>query len=203
MIEPVYDYLQSVGDYFAGGGPVMIPLTLVSLVMWALIINRAIFFRKLYKHNMNRKLAGELVRDNRMPDFQAYPGAVSLFVGEFLKKRSNVPELDAYILDEVVMSLNASLDRYLALIGVLAGIAPLLGLLGTVLGMVNTFEIISFFGTGNARALSGGISEALITTETGLVVAIPGLYLSNFFKRRADRLKQRIASVGIYLKQYV
>jgi len=181
----------------------MVPLAMVSLVMWVLIINRAVFFRKLYRHNMSRELAGELVRNNRTPDFQIYRGAVSLFVAEFLKKRSNVSELDACILDEVVMSLTASLDRYLAVIGVLAGIAPLLGLLGTVLGMVSTFEIISHFGTGNARALSGGISEALITTETGLLVAIPGLYMSNFLKRRAERLKQRIASVGMYLKQYV
>jgi biopolymer transport protein ExbB len=203
MVEAVYDYLYAMGDYFAGGGPVMVPLAMVSLVMWVLIINRAVFFRKLYRHNMSRELAGELVRNNRTPDFQIYRGAVSLFVAEFLKKRSNVSELDACILDEVVMSLTASLDRYLAVIGVLAGIAPLLGLLGTVLGMVSTFEIISHFGTGNARALSGGISEALITTETGLLVAIPGLYMSNFLKRRAERLKQRIASVGMYLKQYV
>lgn len=111
--------------------------------------------------------------------------------------------MDTYILDETVMSLAALLDRYLSVIGVLAKTAPLLGLLGTVLGMITTFDIISFYGTGNAKAMAGGISEALITTQTGLLVAIPGLYMSNFLKRRAQLLKQRIASVGIYLKRYV
>jgi len=126
-----------------------------------------------------------------------------LLVATFLKKRSHVSELDAYILDESVMSLVSSLDKYLSIISILASTAPLLGLLGTVTGMVATFDIISFFGTGNAKAMAGGISEALITTQTGLLIAIPGLYMSNFLKRRAERLKQGIASVGIYLKRYV
>jgi len=110
-----------------------------------------------------------------------------------------------------VIVIVSSLDRHLGLIGVLAALAPLLGLLGTVTGMIATFDIISIFGTGNARAMAGGISEALITTQTGLVVAIPGLYMSNFLNRRsenlkqriAENLKQRIASVGIYLRRYV
>ncbi len=190
-------------DYMSGGGIVMVPLAAVSLVMWVLIINRIIFFRRLYRRNMNRKTAGKLVKSGRLPDSRLYSGAVALLVTTFLKKRSRVPELDTYILDETVMSLAALLDRYLSVIGVLAKTAPLLGLLGTVLGMITTFDIISFYGTGNAKAMAGGISEALITTQTGLLVAIPGLYMSNFLKRRAQLLKQRIASVGIYLKRYV
>jgi biopolymer transport protein ExbB len=190
-------------NYMSDGGIIMAPLAVVSLVMWVLIINRIIFFRRLYRRNMDRKTAGLLVKNDRMPDPAQYSGAIALLVTTFLKKRSRSSELDAYILDETVMSLGASLDNYMSAIGTLAKTAPLLGLLGTVFGMITTFDIISFYGTGNARAMAGGISEALITTQTGLLVAIPGLYMSNFLKRRALRLKQRIASVGIYLKRYV
>ncbi|MBU4052925.1 MAG: MotA/TolQ/ExbB proton channel family protein [Proteobacteria bacterium] len=181
----------------------MVPLILVSVVMWVLIINRAIFFRRLYRKNMGRIEAGQYVKENRLPDVHLQQGAVALLVSEFLSRRSRIAEIDLYILDETVFSITSSLNRFLSAIGMLAGIAPLLGLLGTVTGMLSTFDVISQFGTGNARAMADGISEALISTQTGLLIAIPGLYMANFLKRRAERLKQRIASVGIYLKQFV
>jgi biopolymer transport protein ExbB len=181
----------------------MIPLMAVSVVMWVLIINRAVFFRRLYIKNMTRVQAGKHVQENQKPDPRIYKGAVALLVTEFINRRSKNPELDLYILDETVVTLVSALDRFLSLIGMLAGIAPLLGLLGTVTGMLVTFDVISVFGTGNARAMAGGISEALISTQTGLLIAIPGLYMANFLKRRAEQLKQRIAGVGIYLKPYV
>ena len=199
----ISEYFNRLVEYLSNGGPVMIPLLALSVMMWVFIIHRAYFFRRLYRHNMSRKKAAELVLNNQSPDPKQYKGAVALLVRDFLNRRSHSPELDAYILDETVMSLVGKMDSHLSLINVLAGIAPLLGLLGTVTGMITTFDIISYFGTGNARAMAGGISEALITTQTGLLVAIPGLYMSNFLKRRAHRLKQRIAAVGIYLKQYV
>jgi len=76
------------------------------------------------------------------------------------------------------------LERYLSALSVGAVVSPLLGLLGTVTGMIHTFGLISIFGTGDARLLSGGISEALVTTEAGLVVAIPLLLLHAFLSRR-------------------
>jgi biopolymer transport protein ExbB len=82
--------------------------------------------------------------------------------------------------------------RYVGTIALLATIAPLLGLLGTVGGMIKTFTVIAEFGTGNARALAGGISEALITTQTGLVVAVPGLFLASFLTRQSEELLERI-----------
>lgn len=181
----------------------MIPLLCVSVLMWALIINRAFFFRRLYRKNMSRTMAGEHVQKNEIPDQEKFRGAITLLVTEFLKRRSGNSRTDKYILDETVVSLVSSLDRYLSAIGVLATIAPLLGLLGTVTGMIMTFDIIAIFGTGNAKAMAGGISQALITTQTGLLVAIPGLYMRGFLARRAQNLKHRISSVGIYLKRYV
>jgi biopolymer transport protein ExbB len=83
----------------------------------------------------------------------------------------------------------ARLDRLGTLILVIAAIAPLLGLLGTVTGMISTFDVITEFGTGNPKLLSGGISEALVTTELGLCVAIPALLFGNILNGWAARMK--------------
>ena len=203
MIPILQDHVCRIEDYFAAGGIVMVPLMIVSVVMWILIINRSFFFRQLYRKNMSRKKAAEYVMTGVFSDSKKYRGVTALLVTDFLHRKSGRSELDRLILDETVINLVSSLDRYLALIGVLASMAPLLGLLGTVTGMIATFDIISIFGTGNAKAMSGGISEALVTTQTGLLVAIPGLYMSNFLNRRAENLKQRISAVGIYLSRYV
>ena len=73
-----------------------------------------------------------------------------------------------------------------------ASIAPLLGLLGTVQGMISTFDVISIYGTGNPRAMANGIAEALITTQSGLFVSIPGLFMAGFLRRRILRISQRL-----------
>ncbi|MGD8176518.1 MotA/TolQ/ExbB proton channel family protein [Marinimicrobium sp. ARAG 43.8] len=78
------------------------------------------------------------------------------------------------------------LERYLSVLSTVANIAPLLGLLGTVIGMIKVFTAIMLQGTGNASVLAGGISEALITTAAGLTVAIPAMILHRFFQRRVD-----------------
>ena len=80
------------------------------------------------------------------------------------------------------------LERFLAPLGTIAAVAPLLGLLGTVIGMIKVFTAIMLEGTGNAAVLAGGISEALITTAAGLAVAIPALMLHRYFERQLDGL---------------
>jgi biopolymer transport protein ExbB len=80
------------------------------------------------------------------------------------------------------------LERFLTALKVLAAVAPLLGLLGTVTGMINTFHVITIFGTGNPRLMAGGISEALVTTQLGLAVAIPILVASALLGRKAQSI---------------
>tara|TARA_R100001509_G_scaffold158416_1_gene123576 strand:+ start:4542 stop:5132 length:591 start_codon:yes stop_codon:yes gene_type:complete len=80
------------------------------------------------------------------------------------------------------------LERYLNTLGTIAAVAPLLGLLGTVVGMIKVFAQIMAQGTGNASALAGGISEALITTAAGLAVAIPALVMHRYFVGRIDAI---------------
>ncbi|MFO7911798.1 MAG: MotA/TolQ/ExbB proton channel family protein [Desulfotignum sp.] len=198
-IIPLFGNLAA---YIRSGGIVMVPILAVSLVMWVLIFNRVWFMRTLYVKNISRTRAGELVRLNQRPT-DRYKGANSCLVRQFLARRTRDRDLDGYILDETVMGMCASLDRYLAAIRVLSAVAPLLGLLGTVVGMMHTFEVITVFGTGNARAMAAGISVALITTQTGLMVAIPGLYMAGWLTRRSRNLKNRIAATGMYLRRFL
>ncbi len=188
-------------EYFRTGGPVMMPLLLVSLLMWLLIVERAISLRRLSRAAMTGPQAWKHIRDNRVPK-PGQGGVVGLLVARFLDRKSGNHVLDRCILDELVFSLNRSLHRSLPLIGVLAAVAPLLGLLGTVTGMMGTFEVMAQFGTGNAKGMAGGISEALITTETGLIIAIPGLYMKNFLDRRAQGLSRQLIACGYYLRRH-
>ncbi|MCA9539785.1 MAG: MotA/TolQ/ExbB proton channel family protein [Myxococcales bacterium] len=91
------------------------------------------------------------------------------------------------------------LDRFGGAVLVIAAVAPLLGLLGTVTGMISTFDVITEFGTGNPKLLSGGISEALITTELGLIVAIPALLLGNLLNGRAAAMKSEVEQGALRL----
>jgi len=92
------------------------------------------------------------------------------------------------VLYEKMLEARPNLERLLPVIALTAAAAPLLGLLGTVTGMINTFNMITIFGAGDPRTLSGGISEALITTEFGLIVAIPALLLHAFISRKVKGL---------------
>ena len=87
---------------------------------------------------------------------------------------------------EAILKEVPRLERFLPTLGVLGAVAPLLGLLGTVTGMITTFRTITAFGTGNPAIMSGGISEALITTQLGLAVAVPIVLAHHFLERRVD-----------------
>ncbi|MCW8193346.1 MotA/TolQ/ExbB proton channel family protein [Proteobacteria bacterium 005FR1] len=91
-------------------------------------------------------------------------------------------------IEEAASQVIHDMERYLGAMGTIAAVAPLLGLLGTVVGMIKVFTDIMLEGTGNAGVLAGGISEALITTAAGLTVAIPAMILHRFFQRRVDSL---------------
>ncbi len=201
MIDALVTQYLRMEAFFYSGGVVMVPLALVSLVMWGLIVDRMLFYKTLYRRNMDLGTALEHIRGTHMPDPSRYRGVISLLVARFQQRRSGQSQLDKFILDETVVSLNRSLDSHLAIIGVLAAVAPLLGLLGTVIGMIGTFDVLAVFGTGNTRGMSSGISEALISTQTGLFVAIPGLWMKGFLDRRARSLKQRVAHAGFYLRR--
>jgi len=91
------------------------------------------------------------------------------------------------------------MERFLNVLGTIAAISPLLGLLGTVLGMIKVFNVVSVYGTGDPRLLAGGIGEALITTAAGLIVAIPSLFFYRYFCGKVDTLVMRMEEEAILL----
>jgi biopolymer transport protein ExbB len=166
-------FFQNTMDYIRQGGWIVYPLAIVSIWMWYLIVSRIFFLTRFYRFLKNEAPFSFLMR-----------------------KYGNIeiPVSDATETDRLVMTrrIEKDLNRQTGGIFVLASIAPLLGLLGTVTGMISTFETISRFGSTNARAFAAGISEALITTQLGLVIAVPGLFLGYFIKKRTDNIKLRI-----------
>lgn len=123
--------------------------------------------------------------------------AISELLRVVLRSRDMPRDMQHDLMDEQILRIFARIDRFGQMILVAAAVAPLLGLLGTVTGMISTFDAITEFGTGDPRVLAGGISEALITTELGLIVAIPSLLLGNLLSGQADRLKNLFEAKGL------
>jgi biopolymer transport protein ExbB len=92
--------------------------------------------------------------------------------------------IEEYLSVKIIIA-RRKLESLLPFVAIIAAAAPLMGLLGTVVGMIKTFQLITVFGTGDARSLSSGISEALVTTELGLFVAIPSLIIHGILNRMA------------------
>jgi len=115
------------------------------------------------------------------------------------KDRTHVED----IISEQILHESTHLNRFGALIMVIAAVAPLLGLLGTVTGMISTFDIITEFGTGDPKLLSSGISIALVTTEVGLAVAIPALIFGNLLSGWAESIKDEMEKAALHvMNQY-
>lgn len=108
-------------------------------------------------------------------------------------------ELIEEVMYEKVLAVRLKLDQFLPFIAISAASAPLLGLLGTVTGIINTFKLLTVFGSGDVKSLSGGISEALITTKWGLIVAIPSLLVHAFLSRKARSIINKMEKAAVAL----
>jgi biopolymer transport protein ExbB len=176
-------------EFAKAGGWVMVPVGVTSLLMWTLIGERLLTFRRLGSRDMGVQDAVHAVQGAPVNHFGH--GLRATLVRNFVRMRTGDRDLDRRILKECALRIQPSIERNLAVIAVLGSIAPLLGLLGTVSGMITTFTVIAQLGTGNARPLAGGISEALVATEAGLLVAIP---------RRAQRLSHQLDQTTLLLQ---
>ncbi len=198
MMRIIDSQLHALTVYFQTGGLVMIPLLLVSLFVWLLIAQRWLYLRRMGRNLLGNEVAWRHICDNTLPP---QGGIIGLLTRRFMAERSGERELDRRILDEAVISSRRPLNSYLSVIGTLTAMLPLLGLLGTVTGMMNTFEVMSLFGTGDAKGMASGISEALITTETGLIMAIPAMYMKDVLERQAENLERKVVGVSHYLRR--
>jgi len=175
------------------GGILMIPLFICSIIVLAIVIERAISLRK--RKVLIPEIISVIENINNPGDIhlaisicQKNEGTFSNIVQIGLQNK-DLPnnELKELISDQGRQEVR-SLQKGLGVIETIAGIAPLLGLLGTVIGMIKVFTVISEQGLGQTQALSGGISEALITTVVGLSIGIPSLVLYNYFTDKAENL---------------
>jgi biopolymer transport protein ExbB len=173
------------------GGIMMIPLILSSVIALAIIIER---FWSLRLHKIvpaadierARKLAGM----SKLADVQVDELRNSSLMGRVLATGLESRELPRHIMKENVEEAGRhavhELERYLPALGTVVTIAPMMGLLGTVLGMINVFSSINVAGVGDPQQMAGGISEALITTVAGLLIAIITLVFERYFKSKVD-----------------
>ena len=182
---------SGVFGFLLSGGPVMIPLTLVTIAALILIIERLFFFRK--ERSMHDHLMGDIIslcaegRHDEAEDIcRQHEGPIARTLAACISRRVQGVSAMEDSVQESIMHEIPRLEHFLPAIGVLAAVAPLLGLLGTVTGMINTFHMITIFGSGNPGLMAGGISEALITTAAGLVIAIPVLLAYNYLSTKAD-----------------
>ena len=150
-------------DFFDRGGPVIIVLFVLAIVMTTLLIERLFFF------------IGEL----------KYLSDISY------KEVSSYKEVNTWVLNKIKLKnisvINVAANRNLLLIQGLIALCPLLGLLGTVTGMIEVFDIMAITGTGNARAMASGIAKATLPTMTGLFISIVGLFLLTAIKSTIDK----------------
>ncbi len=178
-------------DYFHRGGPLMVPIMLISVVMWILILLKLQSVWAVNQRDIGLVEALKVVRERCLvEDFFGTP--LCHVVGHFIESMSLVRRDNLALLNSLIARETERLGRHINYIYALASIAPLLGLLGTVQGMISTFDAISIYGTGNPRAMANGIAEALITTQSGLFVSIPGLFMAGFLRRRIFRISQRL-----------
>ncbi len=173
------------------GGITMIPLLLGSIITLAIVIERAISLRPKKIIIPEIVTAVERIRcheDVRVAESicETHPGTfANVMLPALRNKDLNREELKEFILDQGRQEVR-SLERGLVGLETIAGVAPLLGLMGTVIGMIKVFNVISQQGLGQANVLSQGISEALITTVTGLAIGIPALIAYNYFTSKAE-----------------
>ncbi|MBD3265955.1 hypothetical protein GF373_04740, partial [bacterium] len=182
---------ETILEHIKKGGPVMIPIftmaglaLLVAVLKWLGMVFTA---RKPSKKRIRALLDAVAQRDKAAAQQKANKigGPVGQMLRAGVEHLQEPRELIEEIMYEKILSTRLKLERFLPFIAISAASAPLLGLLGTVTGIINTFKLITVFGSGDVKTLSGGISEALITTEFGLIVAIPSLLLHAFLSRKA------------------
>jgi biopolymer transport protein ExbB len=175
------------------GGYVMAPLLLFSVISMAIIIERLWSLKK--KKVIPPNLLVETLRllhQDRIDKATLKKLQNNSPLGEILVcgllNRNRTKEALKETVEEEGRHVAHKLGRYINLLGTIAAISPLLGLLGTVIGMINVFATITSVGVGDPTLLAGGINKALITTATGLIIAIPTLFFYRYFKARIDTL---------------
>lgn len=185
-------------DFLAKGGVIALPLVLASIVAVAVILERFFSTRrsKILPKNFDLQIS-ELVRSGKIEEAISIcrredsplarillSGLRRISAGKGAISRSELLE----IVELTGKRELTTIQKHIGILGTIAAIAPLLGLLGTVMGIIKTFSVIEMHGIGNPQLLAGGISEALIATAAGICIAVPSVIFYRFFLSRARAL---------------
>lgn len=175
------------------GGLLMAPIILCAIIAMGIILERYLTLqsRKIIPEDLTSKVWGWVEKDALDQQqiqtlHQGSPLGQILAAGLINRDRERVIMKDS--IQDTGRHVVHEMERYLDTLGTIAAVSPLLGLLGTVIGMVKVFTAITTHGVGNPTVLAGGIAEALITTAAGLTVAIPALIGYRYFRNRIDTL---------------
>lgn len=188
--------LDFIIDSLEKGGWLLVPIFVASVVGWLYVLNAWV---RLWSLELPDRWVRRLHADPRqIADWVQKQGKryEKTVAGSALLRLVALPpqadqEFMENVMDEVMRFKTPEIDKGLGLISVIAGMAPLLGLLGTVSGMIGTFRIIGAFGTSNPALMADSISEALITTQDGLVVAFPLMMVHLFLYNKSIKIEQK------------
>ncbi|MBB1365210.1 MotA/TolQ/ExbB proton channel family protein [Pseudoalteromonas sp. SR44-5] len=157
------DSINAIRDFLDTGGQVLLVIGVLIFAMWLLILERFIYF---------------------FNGFRSYKHAVkSSWTSRIERNSWNAEQIRQATISRAGMKLNSNL----ALINVMVALCPLLGLLGTVTGMIEVFDVMAITGTGSARSMASGVSKATIPTMAGMVGALSGVFASTYLQRKAKR----------------
>ena len=185
-------------DFLAKGGVLVTPILLCSVLALAILLERLIRFARMHSRGagLAKKIANLLKKGK---DYEAYELACSSNspMGRILAQAMEVKDQDRETLETVIVHATdeevRGLSGYLQALATVGNIAPLLGLLGTVIGMIKAFMIIQQMGGKvNASVLAGGIWEAMLTTALGLAVALPTMVAHSYLISRVDKYEARL-----------
>lgn len=157
------EVFTAIRDFLETGGAVLWLILGVAVLLWALIIERLLYYRREYP----ALAEGIITRWRQRSEFSSWQAR---------RQRA-----------ALVSEVNRTLKESIGLIKTIIALCPLLGLLGTVTGMVQVFDVMAVLGTGNARAMAAGVSKATLPTMAGMVVALSGLYFSSHFEQVVRR----------------
>jgi biopolymer transport protein ExbB len=168
-VTAILEAYEAVYAFFNAGGEVLKAIFVVTVAMWILISERLWYLRWGYKRDQKAALAAWRAREDK-----------ESWAAEQIRAR-------------MVSVMKHKLNHSLPMVATLVAVCPLFGLLGTVTGMIEVFDVMAIAGSGNPRAMAGGVSSATIPTMAGMVAALSGLYFSVQLVRNADKLRRRFA----------
>jgi len=185
---------KSFGEWLKSGGFLVWPILAIGVIALMLALERLLFFLRIRAnsdtilHQMTHYVEQDQIKEGERFCSERPNAPTCHILSSCLKQIGQTQEVLDNALEEALLKQMPRFEKFLPTMAMFAAIAPLLGLLGTVTGMISTFQVITVFGTGDPKMMSGGISEALITTQVGLAVAIPIMLIHHLFERRVDVL---------------